>query len=35
MIRVPLPGKVRHLVQTHLDNCREQALALIELEIGF
>jgi hypothetical protein len=27
MIRVPLPGKVRHLVQAHLDNCREQALA--------
>jgi len=26
MIRVPLPGKVRHLVQAHLDNCREQAI---------
>jgi hypothetical protein len=24
MIRVPLPGKVRHLEQVHLDNCREQ-----------
>ena len=24
MIRVPLPGKVRHLVQAHLDYGREQ-----------
>ena len=28
MIRVLRPGKVRHLVQAHLDNCREERIAL-------